>query len=52
VFDVSVRDVSFLGDHYEYELTVNGIKLVALSGQQVSGTKLRAAIEPSACLVV
>jgi iron(III) transport system ATP-binding protein len=52
VFDVSVRDVSFLGDHYEYDLTVNGIRLVALSAQQVSGTRLRAAIEPSACLVV
>jgi iron(III) transport system ATP-binding protein len=52
VFDVSVRDVSFLGDHYEYELTVNGMKLVALSAQQVSGARLRAAIEPSACLVV
>jgi iron(III) transport system ATP-binding protein len=52
VFDVLVRDVSFLGDHYEYELTVNGIKLVALSAQQVSGARLRAAIEPSACLVV
>jgi iron(III) transport system ATP-binding protein len=52
VFDVSVRDVSFLGDHYEYELTINGIKLVALSAQQVSGAKLRAAVDPSACLVV
>jgi ABC-type Fe3+/spermidine/putrescine transport system ATPase subunit len=52
VFDVSVRDVSFLGDHYEYELTVNGMKLVALSTRPVSGAKLRAAIAPSACLVV
>jgi iron(III) transport system ATP-binding protein len=52
VFDVSVHDVSFLGDHYEYELTANGIKLVALSAEQVPGAKLRAAIEPSACLVV
>jgi iron(III) transport system ATP-binding protein len=52
VFDVVVRDVSFLGDHYEYELTLNGIRLVALSAQQVSGARLRAAIEPSACLVV
>jgi iron(III) transport system ATP-binding protein len=52
VFDVLVRDVSFLGDHYEYDLTVNGIRLVALSAQHVSGTRLRAAIEPSACLVV
>ncbi|HEV3229297.1 MAG TPA: ABC transporter ATP-binding protein [Solirubrobacteraceae bacterium] len=52
VFDVAVGDVSFLGDHYEYELTVGGIKLVALSARQVSGTQLRAAIEPSACVVV
>jgi iron(III) transport system ATP-binding protein len=52
VFDVSVGDVSFLGDHYEYELTVSGMKLVALSARHVSGAKLRAAIEPSACLVV
>jgi iron(III) transport system ATP-binding protein len=52
VFDVSVRDVSFLGDHYEYELTVSGLRLFALNAQQPTGAELRAVIEPSACLLV
>jgi iron(III) transport system ATP-binding protein len=52
VFDVSIADVSFLGDHYEYQLRASNLTLLAQSAREVSGTGLRAAIEPTACRLV
>jgi iron(III) transport system ATP-binding protein len=51
-FDVTVRDVSFLGDHYEYRLAVGELALIAQSPHQVSATGLRAAVDPSQCRLV
>jgi iron(III) transport system ATP-binding protein len=52
VFDVSISDVSFLGDHYEYRLNAGDVALVAQSPRQVSPTDLQAAIDPAACRLV
>jgi iron(III) transport system ATP-binding protein len=48
-FDVSVTDVSFLGDHYEYQLSVGGLALVAQSPHQVSVTDLKVVVDPASC---
>jgi iron(III) transport system ATP-binding protein len=52
VFDVSVADVSFLGDHYEYRLLAGNLTLLAQSPHEVSGTGLKAVIDPSALRLV
>jgi iron(III) transport system ATP-binding protein len=52
VFDVAVTDVSFLGDHYEYSLSAGDVTLLAQSPHQVSGTGLKAAIDPAECRLV
>jgi hypothetical protein len=44
--------VSFLGDHYEYWLTAGDQTLLAQSPHEVSGTGLRAAIDPTDCRLV
>jgi iron(III) transport system ATP-binding protein len=49
LFDVSVTDVSFLGDHYEYQLTVGGLALLAQSPHQVTATDLKVVVDPMAC---
>jgi ABC-type Fe3+/spermidine/putrescine transport system ATPase subunit len=50
--DVSVTDVSFLGDHYEYGVAGGSIELIAQSQNHISALALTAVIEPSACAVV
>jgi ABC-type Fe3+/spermidine/putrescine transport system ATPase subunit len=48
---VSVTEVSFLGDHYEYGVAAGGIELIAQSQDHISALVLTAVIEPSACAV-
>jgi iron(III) transport system ATP-binding protein len=50
--DVSVTEVSFLGDHYEYALAAGSIELIAQSQKNVAAGVVTAMIEPSACAVV
>jgi iron(III) transport system ATP-binding protein len=50
--EVSVTEVSFLGDHYEYGLAAGGIELIAQSPSHVAAPTVTAVIEPSACAVV
>jgi iron(III) transport system ATP-binding protein len=52
VFDVSINEVAFLGDHYEYNLGVQDVTLVAHSTHKVSTGHLKAAIDPDACLIM
>jgi iron(III) transport system ATP-binding protein len=52
VLDVSVDDVTFLGDHYEYSIRAGDINLVAQSPQQLGTGSLKAAIDPDSCVVV
>jgi iron(III) transport system ATP-binding protein len=49
LFDVSVKDVSFLGDHYEYQLSAGGLALVAQSPHQVTATDLKVVVDPMSC---
>ena len=48
----AVTDVSFLGDHYEYRLSAGGLTFLAQSPYEVSGTGLKAAIDPTAVRLV
>jgi iron(III) transport system ATP-binding protein len=50
--DVSVTDVSFLGDHYEYGVAAGSIAIVAQSQSHLPGVAFKALIEPSACAVL
>ena len=50
--EVSVTDVSFLGDHYEYTVAAGAIELIAQSANRLSARTLMAVIEPSACVVL
>jgi iron(III) transport system ATP-binding protein len=50
--DVSVTEVSFLGDHYEYSVAADGIELIAQSERHMSAVALTAVIEPPACAIV
>jgi ABC-type Fe3+/spermidine/putrescine transport system ATPase subunit len=50
--DVSVTEVSFLGDHYEYVVAAGTIELIAQSQNHITAPALTAVIEPSACAVV
>jgi iron(III) transport system ATP-binding protein len=52
LFDVSISDVSFLGDHYEYRLLAGDLTLVAQSPHPVSGVGLKATVDPAACRLV
>jgi iron(III) transport system ATP-binding protein len=51
-FDVTVSDVSFLGDHYEYRLRAGDLTMVAQSPHQVGATGLQAVVHPDACRLV
>jgi iron(III) transport system ATP-binding protein len=51
-FDVSISDVSFLGDHYEYRLRAGDLTLLAQSPYPVSATALKATVDPAACRLV
>jgi iron(III) transport system ATP-binding protein len=50
--EVSVKEVSFLGDHYEYRVAAGGIELIAQSQNRIAALSLTAVIEPAACTVV
>jgi iron(III) transport system ATP-binding protein len=50
--DVSVTEVSFLGDHYEYCVAAGSIELIVQSHKHISALALTATIDPSACAVV
>jgi iron(III) transport system ATP-binding protein len=52
VFDVSVNDIAFLGDHYEYNVAAGDIQLVAHSPHKIAARAVRASIDPGACLIV
>jgi iron(III) transport system ATP-binding protein len=52
VFDVTINDVAFLGDHYEYNLRAGDVQLVARSPHKIANGSVRAAIDPGACLIV
>lgn len=52
VFEASVNDVAFLGDHYEYNIGVQDVNLVAHSPHKVAAGHLHAAIDPDACLIM
>jgi iron(III) transport system ATP-binding protein len=52
VFDVTITDVSFLGDHYEYRLSAGDLTFLAQSPYEVSGPGLKAAIDPTAVRLV
>jgi iron(III) transport system ATP-binding protein len=47
-----LRTVSFLGDHYLYELDVDGQPLTATSTRSVAGPSVMVRIPPSACQVL
>ena len=47
-----VRAVSFLGDHYLYELDAQGLPLVATSPRHLPGPDISARIPPGACWIV
>jgi iron(III) transport system ATP-binding protein len=51
-FDVTVSDVSFLGDHYEYRLRAGDLTIVAQSPQQVGDSGLQAVVDREACRLV
>jgi iron(III) transport system ATP-binding protein len=51
-FQAEVRTVSFLGDHYLYELDVDGLALTVTSTQSVTGHAVRVRIPPAACRVL
>jgi iron(III) transport system ATP-binding protein len=48
-FDVTVTDVSFLGDHYEYRLRAADLTILAQSPHQIGATGLTAVVDPDAC---
>jgi iron(III) transport system ATP-binding protein len=52
LLDVSVRDVTFLGDHYEYSLAAGDVEFVAHAPTKFGSGSLKAAIDPDACMVV
>ncbi len=51
-WDASVHAVSFLGDHYEYEVNAGPVALTVQSSRKVEGDRIRVHIPPDACAVV
>jgi iron(III) transport system ATP-binding protein len=51
-YQAELRTVSFLGDHYLYELDVDGLALTVTSTKSIAGQAVRVRIPPSACLVL
>jgi iron(III) transport system ATP-binding protein len=47
-----VTSISFLGDHYQYELDASGLALTAQSSRMVGSEDVRVHIPPDACAVV
>jgi iron(III) transport system ATP-binding protein len=50
--DAHVHAVSFLGDHYQYELEAGTLALTAQSSRAVGSERVRVTIPPDACAVV
>jgi iron(III) transport system ATP-binding protein len=51
-YEAHVHAVSFLGDHYEYELELGRLTLAAQSAARVSGDFVQVHIPPEACSIV
>jgi len=51
-YEAHVHAVSFLGDHYEYELELGRLTLAAQSAVRVSGDSVQVHIPPEACSIV
>ena len=51
-YPAEVRSVSFLGDHYLYELDLEGLALTVTDTQPVAGPTVTVRIPPSACRVL
>jgi iron(III) transport system ATP-binding protein len=52
LLDVRVTSCAFLGDHYQYEVAVGDVQLIARGAHKVSEGAQRVAIDPEACLIV
>jgi iron(III) transport system ATP-binding protein len=52
VLDARVMSCAFLGDHYQYELAVGDVQLIATSPYKASEGPQRVVIDPDACLIV
>jgi hypothetical protein len=52
VLEGELRDMAFLGDRYRYELTCNGIDLVAQGSQAMQRGSVRIFVPPEACVVL
>ena len=50
--DAGVRNVAFLGDHYQYELDAGAFSLLAQGPRVVDGERVKVTIPPEACTVV
>jgi iron(III) transport system ATP-binding protein len=50
--DADLRSAAFLGDHYEYQLGIGPLELLAQTTTPVSGGRLVVHIPPSACAVL
>jgi iron(III) transport system ATP-binding protein len=51
-YQAELRDVSFLGDRYLYELDVDGLALTVTSTKSIDGQAVLVRIPPSACRVL
>jgi iron(III) transport system ATP-binding protein len=51
-YPAEVRTVSFLGDHYLYELDAGGLALTVTSARSIAGPAVTVRIPPSACSVL
>jgi iron(III) transport system ATP-binding protein len=51
-WEADVETVSFLGDHYEYEVSAGSVALTVQSAHRVEGDRIRVHIPPGACAVV
>jgi iron(III) transport system ATP-binding protein len=52
VVDVTVKEESFLGDHYEYTLAAGDVEFIAQGPDHISAPTLAAVIDPAACAVI
>jgi iron(III) transport system ATP-binding protein len=52
LLDARVTGRTFLGDHYQYEVAVGDVQLIATSPYEASEGVQRVVIDPDACLVI
>jgi iron(III) transport system ATP-binding protein len=52
IFQAEVRSISFLGDHYLYELDIDGLALTVTDARSHAGPVVTVRIPPSACRVL